>query len=316
MKSKQYGFGLIEIILALAVVSVLLTFVMQGVNKFQDWRMANNYEKNVERVITQLQQYQHYQVSVKHIDPATVNVWPLTLDKLMSVDGQFWPLCSQQEERDRMCQRPDSVPWTNQKIGYKILPSNLGSVTTAELTIPLSTLAPSQRTQWHSALRDLPFSKTQPNGDLKVFIKDPLLSALYNEFLRKDGSTKLTNTWDVGQQSIENAKSVSIIGNNGMKNTLGIRNIGTAKSGSRIRKIDNCPAGAKPDLIATPVLMGATSESNNIKDIANWYIQKDSSDPRWWTINILMVISDGNDNNKWKKVSDGYFQWEAICVPK
>lgn len=316
MKSKQKGFGLLETILAMMVFSLFATMVLKGVNKFRDVENARNYTRYVERVITQLQQYQYYQVTSKHLDPATAQVWPLTLEKLMSVDGQFWPQCSIASERDRMCQRPDSVPWTNQKIGYKILPSNLGSVTTAELTIPLSVIPSNQRTLWHSQLRDLPFAVTQANGDIKVLIKDPLLSAIYKDYLRKDGSTKLTNTWDVGKQSIENAKSVSIVGNNGMKNTLGVRYVGTAKSGTRINKVDFCPAGAKPDLIAIPVLVGSTSKLNNIRDIANWYIQKDDRDSRWWTVNILMNISDGNDNNEWKKVNDGYFQWEAICVPK
>lgn len=212
VKNKQKGFGLVEVILALAIFSIISTFILQAVNKYRDIENANNYAKYIERVINQLQQYQYYQVSSLHLDPATAQVWPSTLDGLMSVDGQFWPQCSIAAERDRMCQRPDSVPWTAQRLGYTVTTTN---PTKAELTIPLSTIASNQRTQWASPLRAIPFAVTQANGDIKIAIGDPLLSQVYKDWLRKDGSTELTAAWDVGNQAILNAERISVLAENG-----------------------------------------------------------------------------------------------------
>jgi prepilin-type N-terminal cleavage/methylation domain-containing protein len=245
VKNKQKGFGLVEVILALAIFSIISTFILQAVNKYRDIENANNYAKYIERVINQLQQYQYYQVSSLHLDPATAQVWPSTLDGLMSVDGQFWPQCSIAAERDRMCQRPDSVPWTAQRLGYTVTTTN---PIKAELTIPLSTIASNQRTQWASPLRAIPFAVTQANGDIKIAIGDPLLSQAYKDWLKKDGSTELTGTWDVGNQAILNAERISVRAENGKQLRI---DAGTVKeflavNGQIVYKNSwSCPKGLK-----------------------------------------------------------------------
>ncbi|MCD9504064.1 prepilin-type N-terminal cleavage/methylation domain-containing protein [Photobacterium phosphoreum] len=237
---KQQGFGLIEVILGLAIFGIVMTFILQGVNKYTQIKNAKDYAIHIERVITQLQQYQYYQVSTKHEDPATAKVWPSTLESIMSVDGQFWPQCSMASERNQLCQRPDSVPWTTQRLGY--------SVTTTNPTKAIITL-PSPSAQWAAPLRKIPFAVTNPTtGDISITIGDPLLSQAYKDWLNKDGSTELTGTWDVGNQAILNAERISVRAENGKQLRI---DAGTVKEflaihDQRVYKNSwSCPRGLK-----------------------------------------------------------------------
>lgn len=306
---KQKGFGLIETILSLSVLSLAMVWILQGVTKYNQIKTANAYAKHIELVINQLQKYQNYMVLNNGIDPVLSSVWPANLDGLMN-GSKFWPQCSLVDEQAHRCVRPDTVPWSAKKLGYKVL-VKLNEQSKAELTIP------SPPSVWAAPLKRIPFAITQGNGDIKITIGDPLLSQAFKEFLRKDGSTSLTGDWDVGgNNSILNARNISVVGNNGTQRQLGVRYIGDAKSGTRIRKIDNCPSGSKPDLIVTPKMIGATSKKYSIRDVAQWFLQKDDTNPNWWTVHIYMNVKDAQYDNKWREIEDGWFSWEVVCVPK
>jgi type II secretory pathway pseudopilin PulG len=310
VKNKQRGFGLLDTILALAIFSVVLAFIVQTVNKYRDIELANNYAKQIERVINQLQQYQYYQVSSQHLDPATAQVWPSTLESLMSVDGQFWPQCSIALERDRRCQRPDSVPWTAQRLGYTVTTTN---PTKAEITIPLSTIPSNQRAQWSSPLRSIPFAMTQGNGDIKISVGDPLLSQVYKDWLRKDGSTELTAAWDVGDQAILNAERISVRAENGKQLRI---DGGTVKEFLAIhdqviyKNSWSCPTGLKQTIHVSLNAPMAPSgyEYIGIANYKPYVIDRGTYYQLGLEYNAKIKAT-----GKWKKMSSGYLNVRLNC---
>ncbi|WP_305840284.1 prepilin-type N-terminal cleavage/methylation domain-containing protein [Photobacterium leiognathi] len=199
---KHKGFGLIEAIISLSLFSLILVSFLKGVAKHNQVKTANAYAKHIELVINQLQKYQNYMVLDKKTDPVLASVWPTNLEGLMT-GSKFWPQCSFLEEQAHHCERPDNVPWTAQKLGYKVL-LKFNEQSTAELTIP------SPPPEWASPLRRIPFAVVQSNGDIKITIGDPLLSQAFKAFLKKDGTTELTGDWDVGNKNILNVADITL----------------------------------------------------------------------------------------------------------
>ncbi|MEC6816757.1 prepilin-type N-terminal cleavage/methylation domain-containing protein [Photobacterium toruni] len=303
---KQQGFGLIEVILGLAIFGIVMTFILQGVNKYTQIKNAKDYAIHIERVITQLQQYQYYQVSTKHEDPATAKVWPSTLESIMSVDGQFWPQCSMASERNQLCQRPDSVPWTTQRLGY--------SVTTTNPTKAIITL-PSPSAQWAAPLRKIPFAVTNPTtGDISIAIGDPLLSQAYKDWLKKDGSTELTGTWDVGDQSILNVKKVSVKTQAGTQLRIDTGTVKEflARNNDDIPKNSwSCPSGLRQTIhvsVHAPMAPNATTEYIGISNFKPYAIDKGA----YYQVR-LEYNAKIKSTGKWKKMSSGFLNVRLSC---
>lgn len=303
---KQQGFGLIEVILGLAIFGIVITFILQGVNKYTQIKNAKDYAIHIEQVITQLQQYQYYQVSTKHEDPATAKVWPSTLEGIMSVDGQFWPQCSMASERNQLCQRPDSVPWTTQRLGY--------SVTTTNPTKAIITL-PSPSAQWAAPLRKIPFAVTNPTtGDITIAIGDPLLSQTYKDWLNKDGSTELTGTWDVGNQAILNAERISVRAENGKQLRI---DAGTVKeflaiNGQKVYKNSwSCPKGLKQTIhvsLNAPMAPNSATEYIGIGSYKPYAKDKGSYYELGLVYNAKIKAT-----GKWEKRTSGYLNVRLNC---
>ena len=303
---KQQGFGLIEVILGLAIFGIAITFILQGVNKYTQIKNAKDYAIHIERVITQLQQYQYYQVSTKHEDPATAKVWPSTLEGIMSVDGQFWPQCSMASERNQLCQRPDSVPWTTQRLGY--------SVTTTNPTKAIITL-PSPSAQWAAPLRKIPFAVTNPTtGDITIAIGDPLLSQTYKDWLNKDGSTELTGTWDVGNQAILNAERISVRAENGKQLRIdgGTVKEFLAENAQKVYKNSwSCPKGLKQTIhvsLNAPMAPNQHIEYIGIANFKPYAIDKGAYYQLGLEYNAKIKAT-----GKWERMTSGFLNVRLNC---
>ncbi|MCZ5901300.1 type II secretion system protein, partial [Vibrio parahaemolyticus] len=87
---------------------------------------------------------------------AVIDEFPTELNDLVTTDEQFWINCSEADEAAKRCIRPDSVPWTRERIGYEAghksitIGTELRDVAYAQLTFPLSSsvIEPIYRAKW------------------------------------------------------------------------------------------------------------------------------------------------------------------------
>nr|AKN39257.1 hypothetical protein [Vibrio tasmaniensis] len=209
-------------------------------------------------MIETLQKYQYQQHTLKPPVPL-YEEFPNLLNDLVTPDEQFWINCTPADEAARSCVRPDSAPWTVERLGYEAgqrtvtINGQSRDIAYAKLTFPLSStaIAPIYRAKWATELLKIPYAKAEPDGDITVMVYDPLLSQLYDAFLQHDGSVPLSDDWDVGGQfAVTNAKDLTILNADGTQKIVskGLVNVVTVKHGERVYK-PACPQGTTPDIM-------------------------------------------------------------------
>lgn len=329
MKRKQAGFGLLETLLSMVILSGL---VLYGTGLYLDYierRNAEEYKAHIERVIEALQKYQYHKVTVEHDSPYSPSIWPATLDALMTdyPDGQFWPSCSAADEQNGLCRRPDGVPWSTSTLGYKIDFVGTPSVPKATLTFPLSSsvIDTDDRATWAASLQRLPFITLEANQDLSVQIGDPLMVQIYKEFLQRDGSTELTDSWDVGNQAILNASTITARGTNGKQVRA---DGGVMKRYSTYIGSSGIYTYKSNFICASGLYQTVKSSFNGVKSpsgydfLATGEIKTETLvEGAGWRTRLTYKAkqkqrSNSNDKGVWRKKYEGYIDIIYLCVPE
>ena len=236
---KQQGFSLIGLLLTMSILSLM---AVGAVHKLRDYRERTAAKQYVDRVIylaERLQLYNYHKAKTDNVDP--IYTWPNKLNDLMTdYDGAFWQQCSVAEQQTGKCLRPDSTPW-NVPIKYEIITK---SVRYVELTIPYGSTGDMIK-RWSAPMMQqgkYPFTEL-PNGDVKITINYLTDAVAYRDFLKRDGSTTLTNDWDVGNKNILNVADITLRNADGtvMSVAAGLtRQHFTARHGTVI-KSPSCP---------------------------------------------------------------------------
>ncbi|MGF1872022.1 type II secretion system protein [Photobacterium indicum] len=316
--NAQRGFGLVETLLTLVILSIFTIGLTNALLSYYNKRNALTYKVHIEHVIEQLQQYQYHKVTVDHVSPYSTDVWPDTLDKLMTdYDSQFWPMCSMDEQKLGKCDRPDRVPWTKNTdvLGYEVTPAVGETVAKAILTFPLSStvIDPDDRAVWAAELSRLPFVRVLPNDDITVLIGDPLMAQVYREFLRIDGTTELTDEWDTGNQPILNAKSVSVKTQANTQQRLGLGTVKEylAQNGDKVYKNAwSCATGLRPTL---HVSVNAIFSENKDEYIGTASFKPFVIDKgTYWELG-LNYNAKIKSTGQWKERHDGYLTVSEKC---
>lgn len=314
-KQNQQGYGLAELILTLSILSLMSLGIAHFILDYINNRNATGYREHIENVIEQLQKYQYHKVSVEGVDPSNPSVWPNTLDNLMTdYPGQFWPMCSEADESNGLCRRPDGVPWSIDKISYQfdMIPFNPA----IKLTFPMSPaiLDPEARSLWATELMRLPFIQEETNKDLTVTIQNPLISQVYKEFITRDGNTELTDDWDVGDQAILNAKAISVRNQDNSQRRLGVGTVWEflAKHRDRVYKSAwSCPENLVQTLHVSVNAIMPASASTEYVGLAS---QKPYADDKgsYWELG-LEYNAKIKATGKWSKQNSGYLNVRLNC---
>lgn len=257
-RAKQRGLALLDVLFAMALLGLIIAGASKWMAIQKEKNAAGDYRARIELVIETLQKYQYQQHTLKPPVPL-YEEFPNLLNDLVTPDEQFWINCTPADEAARSCVRPDSAPWTVERLGYEAgqrtvtINGQSRDIAYAKLTFPLSSsaIAPMYRAKWATELLKIPYAKAQTNGDITVMVYDPLLSQLYDAFLQHDGSVPLSDDWDVGGQfAVTNAKDLTILNDDGTQKIVskGLVNASTVEHGEWVNK-PACPEGMRPDIM-------------------------------------------------------------------
>lgn len=304
---KQQGFGLIEIVLGIVLLStVALVAVPYLLEKRKDDH-AMAYADHIKNVISRLHQYQHYKVSKERIPATDVRSWPTSLDGLMTdYPLRYWNDCSAAQEANSECVRPDFVPWTTTRINTRTQTDN----TTAPyyshmvLTLPLSTLISDTKEylRWSVPLMTIPGAKKTATQDIEITLRQATSALIYDDLLLRTGDKALTDDWDVGNQSITGVKDITIMNADGTEMSVAKSLVTTyqLKQWDKLKK-PSCPQGlrAEPALaIGSLNVVYPHTLTGSIKA----YIADETS--THWTVNIDAYVIDTR-NGTYQVLSNG-----------
>ncbi|MEZ9033983.1 MULTISPECIES: type II secretion system protein J [unclassified Vibrio] len=257
-RSRQRGLALLDVLFAMALLGLIIAGASKWMAIQKEKNAAGDYRARIELVIETLQKYQYQQHSTEPPVPL-YEEFPNLLNDLVTPDEQFWINCTPVDEAARSCVRPDSAPWTVDRLGYEAgqrtvtINGQSRDIAYAKLTFPLSStvIQPIHRAKWATELLKIPYAKAEPDGDITVMVYDPLLSQLYDAFLQHDGSVPLSDDWDVGGQfAVTNTKDLTILNADGTQKIVskGLVNVVTVEHGDWVDK-PSCPDSMAPDIM-------------------------------------------------------------------
>lgn len=317
MRHSQNGFSLYGLLLALAVMSVLVSY---GVGKYMDSireKQAERYASHLAQVAEQLQQYQYYKVTAEGIDPWMMTSWPDTWDRFMAdYPGSFWLQCTDSDQSSGLCSRPDYVPWSTSKLGYKREVPGFDT-SFAVITIPLSDLGVTTKSYrlWTSPIQKLPNVKLLSNGDVELRVGRLQMATVYKEFVQKDGSTKLTGDWDVGgQNGFVNVKDITLVNADGSQTSVAaglIRSQGMAKHGEWLN-MPSCPLNLRPTQSFSFAGNIPNTISNDFTDFgpAKTYVL--NQDATRWQVGLDYVATKKSNKRKYT-IHSGVVNYFTFC---
>lgn len=306
---KQQGFSLIGMLLAMTVFAISIAVYIPYKQKLKEQDDAVVFMQQAKHLIEQIQLFNYRKSTTE--DNFNRDDWPSSLNALMTdYPGTFWPVCSESAAQQGQCRRPESTPW-NKPITYSIEHVGL-SIYNAFLTIPISQTG-DKKAVWARPFYDLSGVTKQPNGDLKIEIKPLLNSIAYDAFLKKDGSTPLTDDWDVGNKNILNVKDITLLNADGTMTSVAAgltRSRFTARHNTVI-KHPSCPAGFRPQVQLAVQGNIPQSTRNDFTEFGP--IQIDGYDVTGgWKITTKYVATRRSDKRK-MTLYDGVVAGETYC---
>lgn len=304
---KNAGFSLYEMLIVMLIISIgLMTFIPLYFEKMKK-EEAHEYARYINSVVDALQRYQYHSVTVELVNPGSPLSWPNDLEGLMAnYTGLFWTPCSEAEQAQSLCKRPDRILWTTTKLGYRTK-QVMGASSIAYLTVTMPPQNTPEYHQWLGPLGRLPHARILSGGNVEIKIQDVMLSKTYRDFLKRDGSNTLTDDWDVGGDfAIVNAKDVTVRNSDGTQRSLAGTEFIVANHNDHINK-HACPSGLTPSIITsvkgvfnetsvpTPLNNLGAIRSYSIDDPAGdgWIVQLDY----WADVkNVKTLLHDGEVN--------------------
>lgn len=303
----QRGFGLLELVLTLVILSALMGMVVRWASIMGEKREAIVMGAHVERVITQLQMFQFKKKDSNPSAPIS-STWPATLLALGSDSaGEFWIVCSNAEAQSGKCKQPTWTPW-GMAINYHVA----GEFVT--LTIPVSAAPAKLRVRQTTELLKTPYAKALANGDVEITVKPYLQATAYDAFVRRDGSTSLTADWDVGDRSITNTKGIYARNVDGSQSLISgsVQGVHVGFHGERISK-PACPANTKAQIQASFKGIMAESLGDAFTQLTDIGVQSYDRGREWELALNYQATLTGHENSLLKHY--GEINTTVYCLP-
>lgn len=340
---KQKGIALLGLMIAMGIISTLFAISANGIVKKQMYdQQALPFKDRLTELQKALENYQIYQYN-NGVNLASKDIFPS--DRSLDVFYKDLAIanvtasCTEQNENDGKCVRLLTTPWaegtesrTTVKYEVKTDSSPSGVVFPyIEITfdLPNARIYPNQNAVYETILSTLPNTQViswGSSGSIKYSNKikwridrvsdmpalDLMVEDLKGDFVVTDGTSKLINDWDVGNQAITNTKDVSIRLQNGKQQRLGIGMVGyfLGRNNDYLNK-HSCAVGLTPDLILSVKDLNAFSNWAKYSASGSFFLGHEEVGNRW-KLTLIHNVKRIEDN-KWWAINDGWVNVQRIC---
>lgn len=317
---RERGFGLVEVILGLALLASTLVLIVPFLLDKQKDHHAMVYADHLKNVISRLHQYQYYKVTEERIPVTDADSWPASLNHLMTdYPLRFWNECSTTQEANNECVRPDYVPWSTKRIDSRVQTQTTTPPYYSHLvlTIPLSNLVMDTKEylRWSVPLMTIPGAKKTATQDIEITLRQATSTFIYESFLPRSGDKTLTDDWDTGGNAwITNIEGMSLRNSDGSQYSVaaGLQRSLTVASGSFIPR-HSCPAGHTPDLdvmIKSIEPQNSANKFTSLGSFAPYY----TAQPGGWRVYAKYYAKLQGGSQQWKLLRDAFLKVDQLCV--
>lgn len=315
-RGKQSGFTLIELVVALGVISILSAIYFQTKQNDAFEREAQVAADGINELITMVQAFEHDSLNTVN----TKERFPSAMSDLVSKG--YADACTSNSFTVLGTCRPVDYTFWGDSITITSYDENLSASpavrTHAQIKYPLTKITDAARRKRAAAyiVRTIPFVTVDAAKTyLTIRVNRSGASVRSDVFLRKDGDTPLTGDWNVGNYSIANAKNVLVRTQDGRQMNLGATVISsfavavTSGAGTKV-SMPSCPTGLTP-AISTAVKTVAGDEFTTLGGVSSYYTTYAAS--KYWQVFIKYRALD-KATNKWKDFYKGEVNVNISCI--
>ena len=336
MHKRQQGFLLLGLLISLGVLSAIFLLMAEGLVVRQIRAQAEPFKERMIYIKEQIDGYQltKYQENATNINGSTL--FPRTLDDL---SPNYIPTCSTADNQNGLCAKTAQTPWgTNMTYKVSMDTTFFPPRYYAELTLALPSRTDDNTIREYnvyaevlSILPGIRFSADEQSLIWKIprLVDIPNFEAVIAEklkdYINKDGTTKLTADWDVGNKAILNTSMVTSKGANGKQVRIDggvVKRYSTLIGGNGVYTEDRrftCANGLYKDVKAS---------FNGIKSPSGYdylatgeiktYTKREGAG---WRTRLTYkakqkLHSNSADKGRWYTKYDGYVDIIYLCVPE
>ena len=323
MKSKQKGFGLLGIMITMGFVSAIFLSMAEGLVVKQIRAQAKPFEKRMLYIREQIDAYQlnRYQDNANNFNSHAL--FPRTLADL---SPDYIPTCSVTDNQKGSCELIDQLPWGDgsQKIQYQV--KRTTGITPAhyyaEITLPLPSKSDESSIReynvYSEVLAKLPGMMFSTDEQLLVWRINrlgnmPAFELMLDGYVKKDGSTRLTKDWDVGNKALLNVSDITLRNSDGTLTSVAAgltRKAFIARHGDFIAH-PSCPKLMTPKIKLAALGNIPTQTANDFENFGPMRIMP-SEYHRQWQI-IAEYIATRKSDHRRVTLRDGIVSGETYC---
>lgn len=214
-KSRQSGFGVLELLISTAILTVLILISLPALQRYQTKTEAEAFRDQIVMVWDAIKSYQadRYNTGVPFNDIASLPA------SFADLSPDYIQSCSVADNEAGRCSRPDLTPMNEliEMARENVVLATGETVPGMLLTIPLGGEPSEQiRNTYRAVLADLP-NGIYVEADNELLLRFGRIGSEveHQALLARDGTTTLTGDWDVGNKAILNASMVMVRGQNG-----------------------------------------------------------------------------------------------------
>ena len=303
-KGKQRG---LASVVALAIVAAALTLGIREWSAMLTQKQIQDNSQSFYNRIVYLQTQFHAYMSDQYLSGSGINTQFIFPMKLSDLEGDYIPLCSDEDNKKGLCFKYNQTPW--------------GEITAHDYRlVPLPSVV--NPTHWRAELdMELPPKndealKYEREMTLQMFAKMPNIiiddekdkitlridrpdkAFAYESLVKRSGDdSTLLGDWDVGgEHAIMNAKDFSVQNDDGSQTSISNKLV-SIYSMSHGDWVDypKCPTGQKPSI--TPVISRIDSQSGyKLLGHQRAYVLLDDSIRQRWQIGLDVAAQSINTN--------------------